>query len=410
MMRYKITSVLITLLAGMGFIQAQTANFWTKKNDFGGGKRERAVAFAIGEFGYVATGLDTAENVLKDLWKYDPSMDSWAQMADLPGAGRRDAVGFSLGNKGYVGTGVDNEASIVGLKLKDFYEYDPATNSWIQKADFPGASGNGIYFAAGFEIDSKGYVCGGKVGPNQYSAQLWEYKPSIDQWTSRAPFPGGMRYQLTAFSIGNKGYVGLGANQDVFKKDFWAYNPGSNQWTPIADLPGSERGSATAFSIENRGFVCIGTNGGFLDDLWEYNSVTNEWSVRASFGGSERKNAVSFVLNGKAYVGTGKGYSGKKDGMEEYTPYSYVGLNESTDISFSFYPNPATDKVRIDNSNKNIESYQLMTYDGRLLKDIDANSSHEIEIALDNLARGVYILAARNSQNRIISTKKLILQ
>jgi len=58
----------------------QTENYWTKKSDFAGLKRERAVAFSIGDYGYVGTGVDTAEIVHNDLWKYDPTLDTWTHM------------------------------------------------------------------------------------------------------------------------------------------------------------------------------------------------------------------------------------------------------------------------------------------------------------------------------------------
>ena len=47
------------------------------------------------------------------------------------GSARRQAVGFSINNIGYVGTG----ESSAGL-TKDFYKYDPLTNSWNQINDF----------------------------------------------------------------------------------------------------------------------------------------------------------------------------------------------------------------------------------------------------------------------------------
>lgn len=120
-------------------------NNWKELNDFSGGQRERAVGFSIGDYGYLGTGLDTAEQVLKDLWRYDPSTDSWTQMADLPGSARRDAIGFSAGGKGYIGLGVDNEISFQGVKMKDLWEFDPFTNTWLQKADYPGGGGNGAF-------------------------------------------------------------------------------------------------------------------------------------------------------------------------------------------------------------------------------------------------------------------------
>ena len=55
---------------------------------------------------------------------------------------------FSIGSKGYIGTGYG------GLR-NDFWEYDPATNAWTQKADFAGvarAYGSRIFHR------SKGYI------------------------------------------------------------------------------------------------------------------------------------------------------------------------------------------------------------------------------------------------------------
>ena len=43
------------------------------------------------------------------------------------------AVAFSIGSKAYIGTGQDDSSY-----YKDFWEYDPATDTWTQKADFGG--------------------------------------------------------------------------------------------------------------------------------------------------------------------------------------------------------------------------------------------------------------------------------
>jgi N-acetylneuraminic acid mutarotase len=363
-------------------------NTWTKKNDFIAGKRERAVAFSIGNYGYVSTGIDTAEILLKDLWQYDPNTDTWNQKADLPGPARRDAVAFSVNGKGYVGTGIDNASALVGNKLKDIWEYDPTLNTWIQKADFPGSGGNGIYFATAFSADNKGYVCGGKWGPNLYSSQLWEYKPSSDQWIQRANFPGGVRYQLSSFSIENQGYVGLGANQDIYKKDFYRYNPGSNQWTQIADFIGSERGGACSFTINHRGFICLGTNGGLLGDLNEYNPELDEWEVRCAYGGSERKNAVAFVVNERVFVGLGKGYSGKKSSFQEYTAPNFVGLEETQNFC-QISPNPSKGILRVATEIP-IEQLQLFDSFGKSCFQQTLNKSNNLELDLTHLLSGVY--------------------
>ncbi len=387
----------------------QAPNSWLKKSDFGGLKRERAVAFSIGDYGYVGTGVDTAEIVHNDFWKYNAALDTWTQIANLPGSARRDAVAFAIGGKGYVGTGINNDESAFGLKLNDFWEYNPITNSWLAVANYPGDGGAGVYFSTAFTVDSKGYVCAGKSDPNFYSNQLWEYKPSINQWTQRASFPGGVRYQLASFSIGYFGYVGLGANQDVYKNDFWKYNPGINQWTPIANLPASERGSSCTFTIGQHGFVCMGSDGGILDDLWEYNPYSNDWSSKAPYGGSERKNAVAFVVNEKAYVGTGKGYSGKKDGIEEYTPSLILGIDELTVGNFYAYPNPSQNSFQIVSSQEEISSFALYSTDGKLLKIVRRNFDSKIHVDHSDINAGVYMLVALDNTNSILSKQQIIL-
>ncbi len=402
-MNYFIASLLVVFsFCSFG----QTENFWTKKNDFAGLKRERAVSFTVGDFAYLGTGIDTAEMVLNDFWKYSPTTDTWSQVADLPGSVRRDAIAFAIDDFGYVGTGMNaNEASEIGAQpLNDFWQYHPASNSWLQKANYPGSFGNGVYFATGFAIDSKGYLCGGKMGPNFYSNQLWEYKPSINQWTQLANFPGGLRYQLSSFTVGYKAYVGLGTDQDLYRKDIWQFDATTNQWTARADFPASERGSATTFSIGQRGFVTTGANGGLLDDLWEYNPLTDNWSIKSTYGGSPRKNATGFVVNGKAYVGTGKGYSGKKASMHEYTPGSVLGTGE-LGIELAIYPNPTSDIVYLNYEAQEIDQIELYSISGELLH-VDG-AIKQLEIS--HFSAGNYILIGRKN-TKIVSTQPLIIQ
>jgi N-acetylneuraminic acid mutarotase len=401
-MNYLLTLSIVVLSF---FSFGQTENYWTKKADFTGLKRERAVAFSIGDFGYLGTGVDTAETVLNDFWKYDPTTDVWSQVADIPGI-RRNAVAFTIGDFGYVGTGIDSVTATApgSSTLADFWQFDPTVNSWTQKADYPGNFGNGVYFATGFAIDSKGYICGGKRGPNNYTSELWEYKSSTDTWTLLPNFPGGVRYQLSSFVIDFKAYVGFGTDQDLYRKDLWEFDATTNQWTQKADFPASERASASTFTIGQRGFVTLGANGGFLDDLWEYNPFTDSWSTKATYGGSPRKNAVAFVVNGKAYVGTGKGYSGKKMSMHEYTPGSVLGIGE-VEIDLAIYPNPSHDFVNLNYVAEQIDEIELYSVSGQKL--ISGKGIQTIQVS--EFAQVNYILIGRKD-NQIVSTQNLIIQ
>lgn len=75
----------------------------------------------------------------KDFWEYDPATNAWTQKADFGGTPRFLATGFSISGKGYIGTG-DGTTGYT----KDFWEYDPMTNIWTQKADFGGTARRGI--------------------------------------------------------------------------------------------------------------------------------------------------------------------------------------------------------------------------------------------------------------------------
>ena len=53
------------------------------------------------------SGRDGMVQFRKDFWEYDPAANTWTQKADFGGTARYYAVGFSIGSKGYIGTGWD---------------------------------------------------------------------------------------------------------------------------------------------------------------------------------------------------------------------------------------------------------------------------------------------------------------
>lgn len=397
-------SILIALLFCSFSLTAQTSNYWTRMNDFGGLKRERAVAFTVGNYAYVGTGVDTAETTRKDFWKYDPTTDSWNQVADLPGNARRNAVAFSIGDFGYVGTGITSASSDFGSLLSDFYRYDPSTNSWSAIPNYPGGFGNGVYFATGFGVSGKGYVCGGKLGANYYISDFWEYNPSTNNWTEKSDFPGGVRYQLCSFVVGNSGFVGFGTDNDMYRNDLWEYKPSADQWIQRSDLPSSERSGVATFSIGDRGFICMGNNGGLLDDLWEYNPSEDTWIIRDNYAGSSRKWAIGFALNDRGYVGTGKGYSGKKQSMYMYTPVDWVNLDELEGLQLEVYPNPTSAYFTI--GNEEVHAIDLYNLSGEIvLRDIT-----DMNVNVSFLEPGTYIILAKNDKGEVIGSENILIQ
>src|SRR5262249_10528417 len=79
-----------------------------------------------------------------------------------------------------------------------------------------------------------------------------------DPWTQKANFGGGAREGATGFSIGKKGYIGLGAVYPISYKDFWEYDPDANTWTQKADFAGDGRLYAVGFTIAGKAYVGTG--------------------------------------------------------------------------------------------------------------------------------------------------------
>jgi N-acetylneuraminic acid mutarotase len=395
-------------------IHLDAQNTWDKRESVGGSKRERAIGFSIGSRGYVGLGQDTLNQMLKDLWEFDPGTNSWTQKANFPGPARRDAVAFSIGTKAYVGTGMDNADAALGNPLSDFYEYDPATNVWTLKAAYPGNSGAGIYYASGFAVSGKGYICCGKRGSSWYSNELWEYTPSTNSWSMKSPFPGGVRYGGVAFSIGSFGYYGTGTDENVLTQDFYRYNPALNNWTVIAPLPGAGRFACSSFTLASRGYIVFGTDGGYKDELWEYDPLINYWALKASYPNGERRSGVAFTVGSKGYAGTGKGLTGTRRDFHEYTVAPLVGINEiNKDLISSVYPNPMIEYTNIQFSETLFTEYdklslEIINIEGKILWYGQIENTAFL-VQRNELPAGLHFLVIR-SEGNFIASKKLLIQ
>ncbi len=291
---------------------------WEQQGDFGGIARYQAVAFSIDDKGYLGTGRNTAGNALNDFWEYDPQADTWTQKADYAGGARGEATAFVIDSEGYVGLGLSSGY------LQSFWKYSPASNSWQRIADFPA---NGRIGSIGFSLGHKGYVGPGQFGTGlnapDNQRDLWEYDPQTDTWTEKASFPGEGRREMAAFTIDNKAYAGLGGDLQNIYKDFWSYDPQLDEWKRIADFGGEALLSSVAFTLDGKGYVGTGADfDNFRQDFWSYHPQTDTWTEQASFCGDPVREAVAFVVQGEAYVATGldsDGSSGRKD-VWKYDP------------------------------------------------------------------------------------------
>ena len=139
------TSIFAILLAA-GLTSSWAQDTWTRKADFGGVAREGATGLNIGSNGYIGLGAEYPISY-KDFWEYDPNANTWTQKADFGGPGRLYAVGFTIAGKGYVGTG-QSGAFPNYTYYKDFWEYDPNSNTWTRSPTLEGLLDMGLLASA----------------------------------------------------------------------------------------------------------------------------------------------------------------------------------------------------------------------------------------------------------------------
>ncbi len=191
------------------------------------GARFGAVTMVIDGVAYIGMGFDAQGNPLQDFWAFRPGEDPmWTPVENNSVLARGFATAFVIGDKGYLCVGTS--AFTDGNDFGDMYEFDPANsaNPWRRLNDFPGSK---RAFAAGFAIGDKGYLGTGFSRSLNALRDFWEYNPATDSWKERADVLGNFRVAGVGLSLNGKGYIGLGSSS-VFGPvaefaDWWAYIP-----------------------------------------------------------------------------------------------------------------------------------------------------------------------------------------
>ncbi|GGE10084.1 MULTISPECIES: Kelch repeat-containing protein [Sphingobacterium] len=288
---------------------------WEKSSDFSGKPRNGAATFTINDVAYVVGGQLKNFDLLSDSYSFDGT--SWSQKAEFTGDKRHGAVGFSVAGKGYVGLGYDGEEL-----FKDFYQYDPAANTWKKVADFP-ETASGRIGAVAFTIGNAAYVGLGRDDLDESFNDLYKYDPATDKWSKvEKSFPSKTNYAF-AFVINNVAYVGGGIKGATLVTDFYSFD--GKDWVQKkaldADNKDVKRYAAGAFAVGSNGYVVSGrSSAGIVTTVWKYNPSENAWSNNSQAIGSPREKAAAFAIKGKGYITTGSTGSTFLDDTYVFTP------------------------------------------------------------------------------------------
>jgi N-acetylneuraminic acid mutarotase len=278
-------------------------------------ERATASSFVINNKAYLTLGRQgTKQSVgLTDCWEFDPTTNSWTRKADFPGKGRVGAIAEVVDGKAYIGFGFNSGSSVYGTEstiFNDFWMYNPQNNSWEEKSSFPKDPNQldaPLNSCSSFVNNNNIYIVGLSAQTHMYK-DVWRYNTTEDKWKRMSDFPGPSRTAAVSCTNGIRYFFGLGANNN----DWWEYFPDTDNWKERKGIPGKGRTNAVAFSVDNRFFVATGrffggtlTDGQFFDDIMEYDALKNEWYKRGIIPNGARENALAFVIGNNAYIGFG---------------------------------------------------------------------------------------------------------
>ncbi len=160
---------------------------WTQCETMPVEGRRYAAAFALNGKGYVTTGGKkdgTMVTYVSDTWEYDPSTDTWTQKDDFKGGAREGALAFAIGGYGYVGTGYRSGVT------SDYWMYDPDQDLWYGDSDDDFTPLTNVHnYASGassrdgavsFSNGSRGFILTGQSG-SSYFDDIYELLPDEEE-------------------------------------------------------------------------------------------------------------------------------------------------------------------------------------------------------------------------------------
>lgn len=237
----------------------------------------------------------------------------WKKLCNFGGTERAGAVGFTINGKIYVGLGYKGNYTYWHIMqdmrqyYNDFWEYNPTTDRWSQKTNFPDTEyGFGIfmdrrydnYNYSAFSIEDKGYVA--------CKSGLWEYDPTTDTWIKK----DNKSSTSPAVASIDKGYISSINNVG------YEYNPVNNTWTQKNNLSLS---SCTYITyLNDKIYYTVKPNND--NDPWtfyEYNTKTDQVVQKSSISTYYNECAFLASANNKVYAGM-KSYN--NGSLKEFNP------------------------------------------------------------------------------------------
>lgn len=227
--------------------------------------------------------------------------DPWETRASLLEANSEMAVAELEGLIFVLGGYPSSRTSVDTVQV-----YDPVTDSWSLASPMP----QSINHHAAIAVDGILYVMGGQVsasGGGPFVDTTYAYDPATDSWSERASMPTA-RSGIAAAVVDGKIYVAGG--RPPHGNDFAVYDPANDTWNSLPNMP-TGRNHLGVVAIDNQILVIGGRFGaGFssvITDVVEvFDTQTNTWTD-GNHMPTQRSGHNAIVANGCLHVFGGEG-------------------------------------------------------------------------------------------------------
>ena len=252
----------------------------------------------------------------------------WTRKSDMPTVRSNFSTSVVDGKIFAVGGQVQIEKDKFGdFALSKVEMYDPETDTWERRADMPTAR----FAASTSVVDGKIFAIGGEQLKKikRYKGSAYEFKklptvemydPATDTWTQKADMPTVRSYLSTSVMDGKIYAIGgmSSSNEQWRLETVEVYDPLTDTWAKARDI--SDARSCAAISVVNGEIYAIGGRGWsgsqnkldpYLSSVEVFNLKTNRWQKKTEMPTPKTSHTAS-VIDGKIYVIGGYIQEGKK--------------------------------------------------------------------------------------------------
>ncbi len=216
------------------------------------------------------------------MYEYNPANNSWSQRACHDAGRRYSHQAYGVGDHVYFigGNGPHNYN----------HRYTPATNSWSNMACIigPGGGCNGRYCARGGVVDGMIYVGKGRLADGGTTGHTARYDPGANSWSelraSDVPtteFNAGVIGHHIYFAGGNNGF---GSPSTFVER----YDVRANTWERVTNAPDARGNAAVYGGPDGRLYYINGTEAAGLgcgacpNDGWAFDPTSGAWAPIAA--------------------------------------------------------------------------------------------------------------------------------